>query len=156
MKKTNAMRILDTNKVAYEVRTYDTSDGKLDGVSVAYKTGLDPNLVFKTLVSKGQNTHFVFIIPVYETLNLKKAAIAAGEKKIEMIQQKDLKTITGYVHGGCSPIGMKKHFPTFIDQSARDLENMAVSAGRVGFQVILNPKDVVHLVLAQWADHATS
>lgn len=156
MKKTNAMRILDANKVAYEVRIYDTSDGKLDGISVAHKTGLDPKCVFKTLVSKGQNAYFVFIIPVHQTLNLKKAAIAAGVKKIEMIQQSNLKQISGYVHGGCSPIGMKKHYPTFIDQSARDLEYMAVSAGRVGYQVILNPKDLVNLVSAQWADLATS
>lgn len=150
MKKTNVMRILDQNNVTYEARFYHSEDGKIDGISVANKTGLNPRSVFKTLVCKGENRYFVFVIPVQKTLDLKKAAHAAGVKKIEMIHQKDLKLLTGYIHGGCSPIGMKKHFPTFIDTSARSLENMAVSAGQVGAQIILDPYQLQKMVSAQW------
>ncbi len=152
MKKTNAMRILDKNKIEYETRTYDVSDDKIDGMSVAEKVGVSYKEVFKTLVTQGKNGHYVFVIEVDRKLDLKKAAESVGEKKIEMLRQRDLKPLTGYVHGGCSPIGMKKFFPTVIDMDARNLTEMAVSAGTVGMQVILSPKDLAKVTKAEFAD----
>ncbi len=152
MKKTNAMRILDGMGFPYDIKFYDTKDGKLDGVSVSEKTGLDPNVVFKTLVCKNINSYFVFVIPVIKTLDLKKAAVAATVKKIEMIHKKDLKGVTGYQPGGCSPIAMKKIFPTFIDDSAMRSEKIAVSAGQVGAQIILNPYHLIKATAAHWAN----
>lgn len=135
-KKTNAMRILEQNNIDYEVTTYDTSDGKIDGVSVAHKTGKDPKLVYKTLVAKGISKEiYVFVIPVAEELDLKKAAKAASEKKVELVPVKDILKLTGYIRGGCSPIGMKKSYKTFIDSRALKLDTMIVSGGKVGIQI---------------------
>ena len=136
--KTNAMRMLDRAKIPYQVHTYTHEDGKIDGVSVAQKMGQDPARVFKTLVTKGASGgHYVFVIPVAEELDLKKAARCAGEKSIEMIKSKELLPLTGYVHGGCSPIGMKKQFPTFVQESAAAYPTITFSAGKIGHQVEL-------------------
>jgi Cys-tRNA(Pro)/Cys-tRNA(Cys) deacylase len=134
--KTNAMRILDQKKIEYGSATYDTSDGNIDGISVAQKIGKDPRLVYKTLVAQGNSKNiYVFVIPVTDELDLKKAAQVAGEKKIEMIPVKDILKWTGYIRGGCSPIGMKKNYKTFINDSALELEKIIVSGGKIGFQI---------------------
>lgn len=136
--KTNAMRILDKEKIEYSILTYQADDGKIDGISVAQKIGRDEQVVYKTLVSQGTSkSYYVFVIPVEAELDLKKAAKAAGEKKIEMIPVKDITKISGYIRGGCSPIGMKKMFPTYIDQTAESLETMIVSGGMIGVQMEL-------------------
>ncbi|MGF6953186.1 Cys-tRNA(Pro)/Cys-tRNA(Cys) deacylase [Neobacillus sp. B4I6] len=138
--KTNAMRILDAKKVSYEMLTYDNKDGKIDGVSVAEKIGREPKEVYKTLVAMGASRNiFVFVIPVAEELDLKKAAKAAGEKNIEMLPVKDIQKWTGYIRGGCSPIGMKKEFKTFIDVSCRSIDSIIVSGGKIGVQIVLDP-----------------
>lgn len=148
--KTNAMRILDAKKIPYEVLTYDNKDGKIDGVSVAAKVGKDPDEVYKTLVTQGASKNvFVFVIPVEEELDLKKAAKAAGEKKIEMIPVKDILKMTGYIRGGCSPVGMKKEYRTFVDQSCLNLEVMAVSGGKIGVQIILSPQNLMEVTRAE-------
>lgn len=137
--KTNAMRILDTHNIEYNIITYDKKDGKVDGVSVAKKIGKDPEKVFKTLVAQGSSGElYVFIIPVAEELDLKKAAKATGEKKIEMLPVKDITKYTGYMRGGCSPIGMKKIYPTFIDESSLSLDSIIVSGGKIGVQIEMN------------------
>ncbi|BFH60642.1 Cys-tRNA(Pro) deacylase [Paenibacillus azoreducens] len=137
--KTNAMRILDQNHVSYEAITYETNDNKIDGVSVARKIGKDPGMVYKTLVVHGEKENiYVFVIPVETELNLKKAAKAAGEKKVDMLPVKDIQKWTGYIRGGCSPIGMKKKYPTFIDYSASSLERIIVSGGKIGVQIELS------------------
>lgn len=134
--KTNVMRVLDSKKLAYNHYTYDNST--VNGVEVARLLGQDPDRVFKTLVTRGKSGgYFVFMVPVAEELDLKKAARACGEKAVEMLPQKELLPRTGYVHGGCSPIGMKKQFPTFIHQTAADYDAIFFSAGRVGAQVEL-------------------
>lgn len=141
--KTNAMRMLDRAKVDYEFFTYDTSDGHIDGASVARKMGQDPKQVYKTLVTKGHSgEHFVFVIPVEEELDLKKAAKAVGEKNVEMIAVADLLKTTGYIRGGCSPVGMKKPFKTVVDDSALALDKIYVSGGRIGLQILLSPADL--------------
>jgi Cys-tRNA(Pro)/Cys-tRNA(Cys) deacylase len=138
--KTNAMRILDAKKVNYEMLTYDNKDGKIDGVSVAEKIGREPKEVYKTLVAMGASRNiFVFVIPVAEELDLKKAAKAAGEKNIEMLPVKDIQKWTGYIRGGCSPIGMKKEYKTFIDVSCRSIDSIIVSGGKIGVQIVLDP-----------------
>lgn len=138
--KTNAMRILDTQKVPYEILTYDSKDGKIDGVAVAGKIGRDPALVYKTLVAVGSSKNlYVFVIPVESELDMKKAAKEAGEKSVEMLPVKDIQKFTGYIRGGCSPVGMKKNYPTFLDESAGEHETIIVSAGKIGFQVELSP-----------------
>ena len=143
MIKTNAMRILDKNKIAYEVMEYDTSDGAIDGISVAKKAGLDANMVFKTLVTQSSDREFiVFVVPVGGELDLKKAAKAAGVKSVSMIPQKLLLPNTGYIHGGCSPVGMNRLFRTFFDITAVNQQKIAVSAGKVGEQMILSPDDL--------------
>lgn len=151
--KTNAMRILDTQKVNYEVLTYDNKDGKIDGVSVAEKVGKDPKEVYKTLVTVGASkTLYVFVIPVLEELNLKKAAKAAGEKNLDMLPVKDIQKWTGYIRGGCSPIGMKKQYKTFLDESCQELQSMVVSAGKIGMQVVLPPAQLQEVTNAEFAD----
>jgi Cys-tRNA(Pro)/Cys-tRNA(Cys) deacylase len=141
--KTNAMRILDSKRISYDLITYDNKDGKIDGVSVANKINKDPGVVYKTLVTQGTSKElFVFIIPVEAELDLKKAAKAAEEKKVEMIPVKDIQKWTGYIRGGCSPIGMKKSYATFIDQSANDLDTIVVSGGKIGVQIELNFNDL--------------
>lgn len=142
--KTNAMRILDTQKIPYEIHTYDSNDGKIDGVAVAGKIGKDPAQVYKTLVAVGASKNlYVFVIPVEAELDLKKGAREAGEKNIEMLPVKDIQKFTGYIRGGCSPVGMKKNYPTFLDSSAEALDSIIVSAGKIGFQVELVPKDLL-------------
>lgn len=141
--KTNAMRILDAKKIAYELINYEVSDGKIDGDSVAEKIKKDPQMVYKTLVVQGTSkTIFVFVIPVGKELDLKKGAKVAGEKKIEMIPVKDIQKWTGYVRGGCSPIGMKKLYQTFIDESATERGIIIVSGGKIGVQLELAVTDL--------------
>ncbi|MFD1204957.1 MULTISPECIES: Cys-tRNA(Pro) deacylase [Sporosarcina] len=150
--KTNAVRMLEKENIPYELMEYDVEDGLLDGVSVAEKTGQEASTVFKTLVTMAEREFFVFIIPVAEELNLKKAAKAAGVKKLEMLPLKDLTKETGYVKGGCSAIGMKKKFPTFIDESAAELPYIIVSAGKVGLQMKLKPNDLLTAAEASFHD----
>jgi len=153
MAKTNALRILETANVAFTVREYDVADGEISGVAVATKIGQEPERVFKTLVTEGKKTGLnVFIIPSNVELDLKKAAQAAGDKYIEMIKARDLEKNTGYIHGGCSPIGMKKHFPTFIDETAQLFDTINVSGGRIGLQVELAPDDLAKLTDATFCD----
>ncbi|MFE4709602.1 Cys-tRNA(Pro) deacylase [Paenibacillus sp. NPDC056722] len=150
--KTNAMRILDAKKIPYGIFSYDHEDGQIHGTAVADKIGQPAEQVFKTLVSHSGPNIYVFVIPVGEELDLKKAAKAAGEKKIEMLPMKDLLKWTGYIRGGCSPVGMKKLYPTYIDQSAEPLEMMAVSAGRVGTQMGLAPQQLADTVSAVFTE----
>ena len=144
--KTNAMRILENEGIAYEIHTYETDDGAIDGLSVAKKCGEDPEQVFKTLVTEGSDhNHYVFVIPVGDTLDLKKCASAAGVKSVAMIPQKELLKTTGYIHGGCSPVGMKKPFMTFFDETAELFDTILVSGGRVGLQVEVAPADLLKI-----------
>ncbi|QUW21091.1 Cys-tRNA(Pro) deacylase [Sporosarcina sp. Marseille-Q4063] len=141
--KTNAVRILDGENIDYELMEYDVSDGQVDGVSVAQKTDQAVETVYKTLVTKaGEKELFVFLLPVALELDLKKAAKAAGVKKLEMLPLKDLTKETGYIRGGCSAIGMKRKYPTFIDANALALDKIIVSAGRPGVQMKLSPEDL--------------
>ncbi len=150
--KTNVMRVLDQKKVHYELHTYEP-DATMTGTQIAALLGEDPRKVFKTLVTKGKSgQYYVFVVPVECVLELKKAASAAGEKSVAMIAQKDLLQLTGYVHGGCSPIGMKKPFSTFIHETAREFDRMYVSAGKVGFQIELAPLDLQAVVGCTFAD----
>ena len=150
--KTNVMRTLEQKKIPYTAFSYDP-DGPIDGVSVAAETGLDAAGVFKTLVTKGASgAYYVFDIPVAENLDLKKAAKAVGEKSIAMLPQKELLPLTGYVHGGCSPVGMKKQFPTVFHETVNGLELIAVSAGKIGHQVQVKPGDLLNLLRAKTAD----
>jgi Cys-tRNA(Pro)/Cys-tRNA(Cys) deacylase len=151
--KTNAVRILDGEKIPYELMEYNITDRLLDGVSVAEKTGQAVDTVYKTLVTTAtSNGLFVFLIPVALELDLKKAAKAAGVKKLDMLALKDLTKETGYVRGGCSAVGMKKKYPTFIDKSAEQLENMIVSAGKPGLQMKLAPKALLQVTDATFND----
>lgn len=151
MVKTNVMRILDKAGVAYRAHLYPT-DGALDAVSVARLLKQQPDAVFKTLVTQGKSRAFyVFVIPGPQTLDLRRAAAACGEKSVEMIPQKLLLPTTGYIHGGCSPIGMKKAFPTFVDETAQLFDSICVSAGRIGAQVELAPEDLLRLTGAVYA-----
>ena len=152
--KTNVMRTLEQKKIAYTAKTYPHGEGDaIDGVSVAKAVGLDVEMVFKTLVCKGASGgYYVFDIPVAENLDLKKAARAVGEKNIAMIPQKELLPLTGYVHGGCSPVGMKKPFPTFIDETALLCERFYCSAGRVGAQVEVSAEALAEYIGAEFAD----
>jgi len=153
MLKTNALRILESAGVNHYVHEYDPSDGKIDGVSVAAKIGRRPEAVYKTLVTMGKTTGLnIFVIPVECELDLKKAAFAAGDKYIEMIKSRDLEPLTGYIHGGCSPVGMKKVYPTYIEETAQTLDTMIVSAGRVGLQMELTPNDLAKLTGAAFCD----
>ena len=151
--KTNVMRTLEQKKIPYTAYTYPTEGGAMDGVSVANYLGVDPEEVFKTLVAKGASgQYYVFDIPVAESLDLKKAAKAVGEKSIAMLPQKELLPLTGYVHGGCSPVGMKKPFPTVFHETAEILDRIMVSAGKIGFQIQCRPEDLIALVGATTAD----
>ena len=150
--KTNVMRILDQKKIPYQHYCYaDTA--AVSGVEVAKVLGQDPAQVFKTLVTEsGKGGHYVFVIPVGEELDLKKAAKAVGEKSIAMLKSKDLLTLTGYIHGGCSPIGMKKQFTTVVDQTAQCFDTIIFSAGKIGYQVEVNPLDLQKLIRCEFAD----
>ena len=149
--KTNVMRLLDQAGIGYVPHFYDPEETK--GTSVAALLGQSEECVFKTLVTEANTReHFVFVIPVGESLDLKKAARAAGVKAIAMIKQKDLLPLTGYIHGGCSPIGMKKQYPTFIDETVELLDTFFFSAGKIGYQVEVAPEDLRRVVDYQTAD----
>ncbi len=151
--KTNVMRVLEQKKIPYAAHTYPTGDAAPDGVTVAQMLGQNPAAVFKTLVAKGASGgYYVFDIPVADTLDLKKAAKAVGEKSVAMLPARELLPLTGYVHGGCSPVGMKKRFPTVFHESCLEQETICVSAGKVGFQVEVKPADLIALVGAVTAD----
>lgn len=150
--KTNAMRILEKKKIKYNMYTYETGDS-VDGISTANKLGRPLEKVFKTLVTQGKTkNYYVFVIPVAEELDLKKAAKCVEEKSVEMIHVKDINAITGYIRGGCSPIGMKKQFVTTIHNSAKDLETILVSGGRIGFQIELSPIELAEVINAKFED----
>ena len=142
--KTNVMRILDSNKIDYSMFSYNVKNGEhVDGVEVAHQIGKDEKEVYKTLVAQGNSKNiYVYVIPVNESLDLKKAAFVAKEKNMSMININDINKFTGYIRGGCSPIGMKKQYKTFINESAKELNNIIVSAGKIGYQVQINPHDL--------------
>jgi Cys-tRNA(Pro)/Cys-tRNA(Cys) deacylase len=151
--KTNAVRILETNKTSHSTVEYDSMEDEIDAISVANKIGAEPEQVFKTLVARGNdNEILVFCIPGNFDLDLKKAAKASGNKKVELIKVKEIQPITGYIRGGCSPIGMKKDYPTYIDETAQLWEDIYVSAGVRGMQLKLKPKDLKELTNALYAD----
>ncbi|WP_010281969.1 Cys-tRNA(Pro) deacylase [Bacillus timonensis] len=151
--KTNAIRILDSKNVPYKIYTYESNDGKIDGVSVAQKVGLETKKVYKTLVVQGNNKDiFVFVIPVEDELDLKKCAKVAEVKKVEMVPVKDIQKHTGYIRGGCSPIGMKKAYRTFIDEQAANLDSIIVSAGKIGMQVEVSVSDLTAVTAGQIVD----
>ena len=150
--KTNAMRILDKNKIPYELISYEC-DEFIDGLHTAEKTGAPVEQSFKTLVAQGKSkAYYVYVVPIAEEMDLKLAAKVAGEKSIEMIHVKDITAVTGYIRGGCTPIGMKKQFPTFIQESAKNYDQIYVSGGRIGYTLKLNPQDLAKLVRATFAD----
>lgn len=150
--KTNAMRILDRMKISYEYETYEC-DEFTDGIETADKLGYDHKLVFKTLVTTGKSgEHYVFVIPIEEEIDFKKAAKVVGEKSLEMLPLKELTKTTGYVRGGCTSIGMKKNFPTIIHESAQSLEYMHISGGKLGMQLKLAPADLLKAANGKFAD----
>lgn len=144
--KTNAMRILEQNQIEYEAHSYPHGKEPPDGETVAALLGQDPASVFKTLVTKGGHNYYVFVLPVLKELDLKKAAKAVGEKSVEMIPVKDINKVTGYIRGGCSPIGMKKQYPTVFAEECEGLSRITVSGGKVGLQVETAPDELVKLV----------
>ena len=147
--KTNAIRILEKENISHSIHSYDVDESDLSGITVANKIGAEPERVFKTLVTRGDNSTInIFCIPVTEELNLKKAAVVSRNKKVEMIKEKELFPLTGYVKGGCSPIGMKKKYPTYIDQTAQLFDEIYISAGVRGMQVRLKPEDLKNLTSA--------
>ncbi len=151
-KKTNVMRVLDAHGMEYKTHCYVGTDA-VGGVEVAKVLGQDPEQVFKTLVTVGKSgEHYVFVIPVEASLDLKKAAKASGEKNIEMIAQKELLPLTGYIHGGCSPIGMKKLFPTFVDETAELFDTIIFSAGAIGYQVEISAEQLGQVIPVTLAD----
>lgn len=146
MDKTNAMRLLDKQKIAYEVKTYDVADGHIDGLSVCEKCQIDPSMVYKTLVTQGSDhNYYVFVVNVADELDLKKCAKAVSVKSVEMIHVKDINKITGYIRGGCSPIGMKKAFVTTFDQSIVEHDHIYVSAGKLGMQIKIAKDDLIRI-----------
>lgn len=150
--KTNVMRVLEQKKIDYKAHYYE-STGAIAGMEVASVLGQDPSTTFKTLVTVGKSgEHYVFVVPVCGELDLKKAANAVGEKNIEMIKSKELLPLTGYIHGGCSPIGMKKFFKTTVDISAKDKDTIFFSGGKIGFQVEVRPADLEKVIEFQYAD----
>lgn len=150
MTKTNAMRRLDAAKIQYEVKEYEVDESDLSGVHIASQIGLPFEQVFKTLTAKGDKTGVVvFCIPCHKEIDLKKAAVVTGNKKVELLHVKDLLATTGYVRGGCSPIGMKKKYPTFIEESALEHEKITVSAGIKGAQLLLNVSELVKFTEAK-------
>ena len=153
MEKTNVMRLLDAAKIPYGSYEYAAPDGALSGVEVARQLGLEEERVFKTLVTQASSgKYYVFVIPVAEELSLKKVAAAVGEKSIAMLKSKDLLPLTGYVHGGCSPIGMKKPFPTTLDETVELCDTVIFSAGKIGYQVEMTPADLQRAVPCTLAD----
>ncbi|AJA47638.1 Cys-tRNA(Pro) deacylase [Clostridium pasteurianum DSM 525 = ATCC 6013] len=151
--KTNAMRILDREKINYDIITYDSSDGKIDGISVTKKLGENPKFVYKTLVLQGNSGDiYIFVTPVEDEIDLKKAAAAAGEKNVKMVAVKDIMKLTGYIRGGCSPIGMKKHYKTFVNTSALDIEKIIVSGGKIGTQIEILTEDLAKVASCEFKD----
>lgn len=151
--KTNAVRLLDQQKIPYHLQEYEVNEDHLDGVIAAKEVGQPVEKVFKTLVAKSTKGQlYVFVIPVAKELDLKKAAKAVHEKKIEMLHVKDLLANTGYIRGGCSPIGMKKHYPTFVDEAVKQVEEVLVSAGKRGMQLCLTPDNLVTAAKAEIVD----
>ncbi len=150
--KTNAMRKLDSMKIKYKEHYY-ADTGAVSGVEIARVLNEDPARVFKTLVTVGKSgAHYVFMIPVAEELDTKKAAAAVGEKSVEMVKSKELLPLTGYIHGGCSPIGMKKFFRTTVHSSALDFEDIFFSGGKIGFQIELSPQKLAQVIKFEYAD----
>ena len=155
--KTNVMRLLDQRKIPYTPHSYDVSDGALDGLTAASRLGIPPETCFKTLVTVGASKkNHVFVIPVERELDLKAAAKAVGEKAVEMLKQAQLLPLTGYIHGGCSPVGMKRRFPTVIDASAESLPQITVSAGRIGRQITVSPQALADYVGASFGEVSRS
>ena len=152
--KTNVMRILEQKGIAYTAHTYEHEEGvAVDGVTVARSLGQDPECVFKTLVARGASKNiYVFVIPVADSLDLKKAARAVGEKSVEMVQVKEINALTGYVRGGCSPVGMKKEYTTTFHETAEIVDTIMVSAGKIGYQVELAPDRLIGLMGGHLAD----
>ena len=151
--KTNVMRILEQKKIKYIPHEYPHGDEAVDGLTVAEICGQNPEQVFKTLVARGASKSiYVFVVPVTNELNLKKAAAAAGEKSIAMIHVSEINALTGYVRGGCSPIGMKKQYKTFFNNSAAAMDTIMVSAGKIGYQVELSPDELLKLTRGAYAD----
>lgn len=152
--KTNVMRILEQKQIPYTAHAYEHEEGvAVDGVTVARSLGQDPEQVFKTLVARGASKGiYVFVIPVAENLDLKKAARAVGEKSVEMIHVKEINALTGYIRGGCSPVGMKKQYPTVFHETAQIVDTIMVSAGKIGYQVEVSPQALMNLVGADMAD----
>ncbi len=156
MNKTNAMRLLDKAHLSYKTAEYTVDENDLSGTHIANEVGMPYESVFKTLVARGDKTGVcVFCIPVHLEVDLKKAAKASGNKKVEMVQVKELLGLTGYIRGGCSPIGMKKKYPTFIDESALSQAEIAFSAGVRGGQIIMNPEELIKFVDATCASLTT-
>ncbi len=153
MKKTNAVRILESGNFKFETREYEVNEDEIDAVSVANKIGAPPETVFKTLVTKGDKSGYaVFVIPGNAELNLKKAAAASGNKSVEMIKAKDLLAVTGYIRGGCSPIGMTKKYPTYLEETSQLFDKIFFSAGIRGMQIVLPPSDLAEAADAVFAD----
>ncbi len=153
MNKTNAVRIVEAHKIPFETFEYEADENDLSGTSAAEKLNVDEDSVFKTLATRNdKNAILIFCIPVSEELDLKKAASASGSKKIEMIRMTELLPLTGYVRGGCSPIGMKKEYPVFIEETAQIMEKIFISAGIRGMQIRISPLDLAELVNAKFAD----
>ncbi len=151
--KTNAMRILDTAKISYTPLEYEVDENDLSGMHIAEQLGMNPDMMFKTIAARGEkNGIMVFCIPVSCEINLKKAAVAAGDKKVELLPVKELLANTGYIRGGCSPIGMKKKYPTFIDETCTLFDEITVSAGVRGCQLLLKPTELIGLVDAVVCD----
>lgn len=150
--KTNAMRFLDKAGIAYETTVYECGEF-IDGLTVANALGQDPSRTFKTLVARGKSgAYFCFLLPVGEELDLKKAAESVGEKSVSLLHVKEIAAVTGYVRGGCTPIGMKKQFPTVIHSSARELSEFFISGGRIGVQIELSPRELVRAIGGKFAD----
>ena len=153
MIKTNVMRILDKMKVEYDVMTYEVKDDKIDGLSVAKKIGRDEKYLYKTIVTHANSKEvYVIVIPVGEEIDFKKVARVTNEKSIEMLDLRDLQKCTGYIRGGCSPIGMKKKYKTFIDKRALEIDTIIVSAGKIGFQIEINPNSLKNIIDGEFAD----
>lgn len=150
--KTNAMRILDRNKISYRVNYYEC-DEFVDGVHIADQLGQSYEMTFKTLVMMGKSKqYYVFALPIAEEVDLKKAAKSVGEKSLEMVHVKDINQVTGYIRGGCTPIGMKKEYPTVIHESAKDLPEIIISGGKLGVQIFLAPEDLLKVTSGRYAD----
>ncbi len=150
--KTNAMRFLEQKKIPYSMNTYEC-DEFIDGITVAEKLGQDPEFTFKTLVAKGKSgTYYCFLLPVAKELDLKKAAKSVGEKSVELLHVKDINSVTGYVRGGCTPIGMKKQFMTVVHSSAEALSEFFISGGRIGTQIKLSPTALVSAIRGKFDD----